>query len=135
MIYGSNEVYTPVEAYSVMPMDTGVISGGFGDDATVTGGARFYWVYYPNNPNGSPSGFTGNGWFTNIEYSPIVVYCAENNKDLDTFFIEFQNDRTNLDDVFRVWNNWASAQFSINGTNYVNKFFWLAGEECAAIIQ
>lgn len=43
MFNGSNEVYSPVSAYSVMPFgDGGIISGGSGDHNIVVQGTRFF---------------------------------------------------------------------------------------------
>ena len=69
---GSNTVeYTPVDAYAVMPMADGIISGGGGDEATVVQSTRFYWVYNPESPE--TSGFTGSGkWFCGVANTPLA---------------------------------------------------------------
>ena len=72
MITGSEEIrYTPVEAYGVSTFAAGIISGGTGGEATVTQGVRFTWVYDPDSPDASPSGFTGQGWFAEDRKSVV----------------------------------------------------------------
>lgn len=124
-ISGENMVvkpYTPVDAYAVMPMAGGIISGGSGGDATVTQGVRFLWVYDPDTPNGSPSGFTGKGWFADTEGSPIWYSIHFHSMTLEGILGEFANGtRTNLNDVFTNWQNYVNA-LGAQGTDVVQNF-------------
>ena len=107
MITGSNEVYTPVDAYRVATYADSVISGGNTGNEVISGSTRFYWVYDPNDPNGkTTSGFTGQGWFENVSYSPIGYYMTVNNyKDINVLINDIFGDSgtKNLNIVFEVW--------------------------------
>lgn len=98
-ISGENMVvkpYTPVDAYAVMPMADGIISGGTGDDNVVVGETRFFWVYDPNNL--SRSGFTGLGWFCGVKNTPLANITEEQ------LLSEFElGVRTDLNDMFSQW--------------------------------
>lgn len=98
MITGSNKVeeYSSVEAYSVAPQDSGIISGGQGDNVTVNDGMVFSWVY---DPNGT-SGFTGVSWFDTVPNSPLA-YAGISAADLNAQFAN--GSRTTLDDIFQSW--------------------------------
>ena len=125
MIYGDNVVYyTPVEAYPVMLMDgeSGIISGGFGDGATVTQGVRFSWIYNPDYPDTTPSGFTGNGWFADYPSTPIWYSITSCQMTLQGILDGFADGtRTNLNDVFINWQNYVDAQGS-QGNDVVKDF-------------
>lgn len=114
-INGENIVvkpYTPVDAYAVMPMAGGIISGGTGGDATLTQGVRFTWVYDPDTPDASPSGFTGQGWFADAEGSPIYYNIQEHGMTLEGILSEFAGDRVDLNDVFQNWQIYVDAEKS-----------------------
>lgn len=124
-ISGENIVmkpYTPVDAYAVMPMADGITSGEVGGGHTVTQGVQFLWVYVPETPNGSPSGFTGKGWFADAEGSPIWYSIEFFGMTLDGILSEFAaGDRKNLNDVFQNWQNYVDAQGS-QGKDVVQLF-------------
>lgn len=125
MISGSEEIqYTPVEAYGVSTLAEGIISGGGGGDATISGGVRFFWVYYPYSPDESPSGFTGGGWYETLDNSPIW-YSAQNGLDLNTILNGFATPggRTDLNDVFRLWKTYVS---NVGNNNEIVKNFQLS---------
>lgn len=129
-ISGENIVmkpYTPVDAYAVMPMAGGIISGGTGGDATLTDGVRFNWVYDPNNPD--KSGFTGQGWFAEIEGSPIYYNIQEHNMTLEGILSEFAGDRVDLNDVFQNWQIYVDAEKS-KGRDVVFEFQQKLGWTC-----
>lgn len=71
MITGSNDVYTPVDAYGVTTFTDGIISGGNTGNESISGSTRFLWVYDPNSPCDPPSGFTSQGWFSGVSDTPI----------------------------------------------------------------
>lgn len=121
MLYGDYVVdYTPVEAYPVMTMDFGIISGGTGDHDVVVQTTRFFWVYDPNNLE--VSGFTGEGWFTDQLNTPL--YGINEAKLLE----EFQNGREDLTDYFETWKDKVSSQPP--GADYVKDFIFLIGSNC-----
>ena len=124
MQYGENIVYyTPVEAYPVMTMDVGIISGGTGDNNVVVQSTRFFWVYDPDNQE--VSGFTGKGWFTDTPNTPLYQV---NEKQL---LSEFQNGtRTNLIDYFIEWQEIVSSQTP--ETDYVRDFVFCVGADCVS---
>lgn len=130
-ISGENIVmkpYTPVDAYAVMPMAGGIISGGTGGDATLTDGVRFNWVYDPNNPD--KSGFTGQGWFAEIEGSPIWYSIKFGGMTLDGILGEFgTGKRVDLNDVFQKWQNYVDAGES-QGKDIVQEFQQKLGWTC-----
>lgn len=113
MITGSNEVYTPVDAYRVATYADSVISGGNTGNEVISGNTRFYWVYDPNDPYGkTTSGFTGQGWFENILYSPIGYYMTVNgDKDIMVLINDIFGDSgtNNLNNVFDVWQNYVKS--------------------------
>ena len=130
MIQGSNDVhYTPVDGYGVATYaDNGIISGGNSGSATIVGSTRFFWVYDPNNTE--TSGFTGNGWFTDIDYSPISVFLKNKSMSLEQFLDQFDqevNPRTNLDDVFTYWQDYVDKN---PYGNYPANFAVLVGANC-----
>lgn len=131
MIYGDNVVYyTPVEAYPVMLMDGGIISGGTGGDATTTQGVRFTWVYDPDTPGGTPSGFTGKGWFAETVGSPIWYSIEFYSMTLQGILDEFSGGtRTNLNDVFTNWQNYVDAG-SFQGNDVVQQFQRAVDYDC-----
>lgn len=97
-ISGENIVmkpYTPVDAYAVMPMEAGLASGGTGDSNLTTSTTRFLWVYVPDHPESS--GFIGAGWFCEVPNTPLGGMKES------TLIEEFENGRTNLDDIFAAW--------------------------------
>lgn len=129
-ISGENIVmkpYTPVDAYAVMPMAGGIISGGTGGDATLTDGVRFNWVYDPNNPD--KSGFTGQGWFADAEGSPIYYNIQEHHMTLEGILSEFAGDRVDLNDVFQNWQIYVDAEKS-KGRDVVFEFQQKLGWTC-----
>lgn len=112
MLSGTEEIwYTPVEAYEVSTFADGIVSGGTGGDATISGGVRFTWVFDPSSPGGNPSGFTGRGWFEETEHSPIwysVNYCGMT---LEKILQDFATgERKNLNDVFANWQTYVNSQ-------------------------
>ena len=131
MLYGDNVVYyTPVEAYPVMTMDVGIISGGTGGDAAVTEGVRFFWVYNPVSTHSAPSGFTGQGWFADVNGSPIWYSTENNNMTLDDILDGFaEGKRTDLYDVFSDWQDYVDAQGS-QGNDVVKQFQKTVGYAC-----
>lgn len=131
-ISGENIVvkpYAPVDAYAVMPMADGIISGGTGGDATLTQGVRFTWVYDPNTPDASPSGFTGQGWFADAEGSPIYYNIQEHGMTLEGILSEFAGDRVDLNDVFQNWQIYVDAEKS-KGRDVVFEFQQRLGWKC-----
>ena len=132
-ISGENIVmkpYTPVDAYAVMPMAGGIISGGTEGDATLTGSVRFSWVYDPNTPDKSPSGFTGQGWFAEIEGSPIWYSIKFGGMTLEGILGEFSaGHRVNLNDVFQKWQNYVDAG-EFQGRDVVFEFQQRLGWKC-----
>lgn len=130
MITGSNDVYTPVDAYGVTTFADGISSGGTGGDATLTQGVRFMWVYDPDNPSGAPSGFTGQGWFEGTNGSPIWYSTNLYNITLADILKGFADgDRTDLNDVFKNWQNYVDAAAS-QGNDIVQNFQQLVGYSC-----
>lgn len=132
-ISGENIVvkpYTPVDAYAVMPMAGGITSGGTGGDATVTQGVRFTWVYDPDTPDASPSGFTGQGWFADKVGSPIwycITFCSMT---LEGILAGFgSGDRVSLNDVFQNWQNYVDAQ-GFQGKDVIQEFQQQLGWIC-----
>ena len=92
--------YTPVQAYSLNSERSGIISGGNGEGAITTEGARFSWVYDPDNPDSS--GFTGRGWF---EDAGPITQAGYN---VQTILEQFANgQRTDLNDVFAAWQRYC----------------------------
>lgn len=124
-ISGENIVvkpYTPVDAYAVMPMADGIISGGTGDDNVVVGQTRFYWVYDPLNLKAS--GFTGKGWFCGVPGTPLEEWTEEK------LFEEFEAGRKDLNDIFAKW------QEFINTTpgNWVAEFMLMIGNSACMYV-
>lgn len=122
-IYGDNDVYanSPVAAYSVGTRDGGIISGGAGGNVTTTQGVNFKWVYNPDTPDDTPSGFTGKGWFADTEGSPIW-YSSKNGTDLETILAGFAaGTRGDLNDVFQNWQSYVDAEGFI-GTDVLKQF-------------
>lgn len=132
-ISGENIVvkpYTPVDAYAVMPMADGITSGGTGGDATLTDGVRFLWVYNPDSPAGSPSGFTGKGWFEDLPGSPIWYSIQFQTATLEDILNGFaEGDRVNLNDVFQNWQSYVDAQSS-QGNDVVQNFQRAVDYDC-----
>lgn len=124
MIYGEDiiEAYSPVQAYSVDPRNSGIISGGQGDSSIVVQGTRFLWVY---NPSGV-SGFTGNGWFSNVTGSPLAVAGMTEEQLMQEFST---GARTSLNDIFKTWQNYVNEQAEL-GNDVVKKFQQLVGYDC-----
>lgn len=131
MIYGTETVtYTPVEGNGVSLFAEGIMSGGTGGDATVTQGVRFLWVYDPDHPTGSPSGFTGQGWFAEVEGSPIWHSTQNYGITLDVILKEFKGGtRINLNDVFTRWQNYVDAAGS-QGNDVLKQFQERVGYDC-----
>lgn len=98
-ISGENIVvkpYTPVDAYAVMPMADGVVSGGIGDGNVIVGETSFFWVYSPE-PS-APNGFTGAGWFCDIPNTPLYGISE------DELRRQFSSgERTDLNKEFEAW--------------------------------
>ena len=97
-ISGENIVvkpYTPVDAYAVMPMGDGFASGETGDGNVVVANTRFFWEYIPGDPENS--GFTGAGWFCGVSNTPLAKVKEED------LIAEFENGRTDLNDIFAAW--------------------------------
>lgn len=132
-ISGENIVvkpYTPVDAYAVMPMDAGVASSDVGGGHTITQGVRFIWAYDPDNPNGPPSGFTGQGWFADADGSPIWYSIKFFNMTLEGILSEFAvGGRANLNDVFQNWQNYVDASGS-QSRDIVKEFQQKLGWDC-----
>ena len=120
---GSNTIeYQPVEAYGVMPMNNDIISGGFGDNVTVTQGVTFIWYYDPNDQTNG-GGFTGKGWFCGEDNTPLA------NKNLEELLTSFRNgSKTNLDDEFEAWQSVVNSQGP--DTDYVKDFMEMVGFNC-----
>lgn len=119
-ISGENIVvkpYTPVDAYAVMPMAGGIISGGTGDENVIVGSStRFYWVYDPE-PS-ARNGFTGAGWFCGVQNTPLAGITEEE------LISEFATGkRTDLNNEFEVWQTVVNAQQ--DGEDYVGDFIYL----------
>lgn len=112
--------YTPVEAYGVSTFANGIISGGYGNESTITQNTRFFWVYNPDSP--ATSGFTGTGkWFCGVEYTPLSSITEEE------LINQFQNEgRTNLNDFFQKWQTVVDAQ-QPGITDYVGDFMEMIG--------
>lgn len=124
---GSNTVeYTPVDAYAVMPMADGIISGGSGGDAIVVQNARFLWSYDPDGAQ--DDGFINQGWFFNVSYSPLVVYGIDSREKLDTYFES--NGDLNL--VFQKWQEFVQENAD---KSYVTTFAFddVGGHGCVNI--
>lgn len=119
-ISGENIVvkpYTPVDAYAVMPMAGGIISGGTGDENVIVGSStRFYWVYNPDPM--APNGFTGAGWFCDIQNTPLYgIPEAELRRQFAT------GERTDLNKEFETWQILVNNQ--PDGADYVGDFIYL----------
>lgn len=115
--------YIPVEAYGVSTFDARIISGGNGEGNIVTQGCRFFWYYDPNDLNEMRGGFTGNGWFTEMEHTPLF------NVNLEMLFEGFENQTiVNLNSYFEAW------QVEVNNqgkdTDYVKDFQLAVGGNC-----
>lgn len=112
-ISGENIVvkpYTPVDAYAVMPMADGITSGGNGDGNVIVGRTRFYWVYNPDPM--APNGFTGAGWFCDIQNTPLYgIPEAELRRQFAT------GERTDLNKEFEAWQILVNNQ--PDGADYV----------------
>lgn len=122
--------YTPVQARGISTFAGGIASGGTGGDATITQGVRFTWVYDPGNPDDTPSGFTGQGWFAGTEGSPIWYSSEFYNMTLKGILDGFYaGTRTNLNDVFTNWQNYVDAEGSI-GNDVVQQFQRAVGYDC-----
>ncbi len=123
MIYGESQIeaYSPVEAYSLDPANSGIISGGQGDSSIVVRGTRFLWVY---NPSGE-SGFTGNGWFANVEGTPLKV-AGMTEEMLEQ---EFSTGRTNLNDIFSTWQTYVNQEADLEN-DVVKTFQQMVGYNC-----
>ena len=120
MIFGSNDVYEPVAAYDVGQYTrNGIISGGNGGNVTTTQGVTFTWVYDPNTPNAS--GFTGSGWHQDTEGSPIWYYETVVSPGTDIVQQIVEGQRSNLDDVFRSWQDYVNVQ-SFQGNDVLKQF-------------
>lgn len=122
MFNGSNEVYSPVSAYSVMPFgDGGIISGGSGDHNIIVEGTRFFWVYDPDRPE--TSGFTGKGnWYCEVPNTPLEDVTPEQlQEQLQTV--------GNLDIYFEAWQKKVSAQ-TPGTTDYVKAFMQMVTFDC-----
>ncbi len=131
-IYGDNDVYanSPVAAYSVGTRDGGIISGGTGGNVTTTQGVNFKWVYDPSNSSGTPSGFTGQGWFENTLDSPIhysIQCCGMTLKGILDGFAD--GTRGNLNDVFNNWQYYVNVQGDL-GHDVVQDFQLEVGPGC-----
>lgn len=115
MIQGSEVIYyTPVEAYGVTTFADGIISGGGGNDTTISQSVRFFWVYDPSRPNTSPSGFTGMGWFENTQDTPIWL-SEKNGILLEDILDQFsQGIKTNLNQEFQSWNSYVIENSSLS---------------------
>lgn len=112
-ISGENIVvkpYTPVDAYAVTPMADGIISGGNGGGNVIVGRTRFYWVYNPDPM--APNGFTGAGWFCDIQNTPLYgIPEAELRRQFAT------GERTDLNKEFETWQILVNNQ--PDGADYV----------------
>lgn len=112
-ISGENIVmkpYTPVDAYAVMPMADGIVSGGAGDGNVSVGKTRFFWVYDPDNPG--RNGFTGAGWFCEIANTPLERISGTE------LLRQFSaGERTDLNKEFEAWQIVVSNQ--PDGSDYV----------------
>lgn len=122
MFNGSNEVYSPVSAYSVMPFgDGGIISGGSGDHNIVVQGTRFFWVYDPNSPE--TSGFTGGGkWYCGVANTPLEDATED-------VVLEQIRNGGNLNTYFEAWQQRVSDQVP-GTTDYVKAFMDMVGFDC-----
>ncbi len=109
--YVSNPGYEPVQARTISTYNSSIPSG----HVAVQG-----WYYYHND-----GGFTGNGWFTNVESGPTYRYLMEVLKpttgDLEaamrSHYIE-QNG--NLTAMFNWWQNHFTNQGALDFQNEVN---------------
>lgn len=113
MMEGSNIAYTAVEAYSLDPRNSRIISGGNQGSEVITGDIRFLWSFDPETGEG---GFTGVSWFSGEANSPLAV-AGISEEVIERGLTD--GTRTNLNDVFTSW------QSFINGhpdTDYVNMF-------------
>lgn len=131
-IYGDNDVYanSPVAAYSVGTRDGEIISGGIGGEATATRGVNFKWVYDPDTPGATPSGFTGKGWFAEMGGSPIYYSIQVYGMTLQGILDEFAGGtRTDLNDVFKNWQSYVDAQGS-QGNDVLQQFQQTVGYDC-----
>lgn len=108
MIYGENRVdepYSSVQAYSIAPQNSKIISGGDDGDVQVNQGYTFSWVY---NPNGV-SGFTGVSWFDDVDGSPLN-YSGITAEEINS---QFENsNRQDLNDIFRTWQDYLALNDS-----------------------
>lgn len=122
MMNGSNYVeYTPVQAYGIMPMANGIISGGTGDEVTVTDGVTFYWVYDPDNAG--VSGFSGSGnWFCEVPNTPLA------NTTYDALMQKFASGIDNLNSEFAAWQEVIQNQ--TGDTDYLHDFMKMVGFDC-----
>lgn len=123
-ISGENIVvkpYTPVDAYAVMPMAGGIISGGSGDDNVTVSHTRFFWVYDPDNPGGS--GFTGVGWFCGVYGTPLQGYETEKE-----FLAVFGTEKTDLNDEFAAWQEFINNNPTENWVQNFMQMIVAAGD-------
>lgn len=113
MMEGSNIAYTAVEAYSLDPSNSRIISGGNQGTEVISGNIRFLWSFNPETREG---GFTGVSWFASKQNTPLYV-AGMSEKQIEDGLID--GSRTNLNDVFDEW------QTFINGnptTDFVHGF-------------
>ena len=124
MLSGNNTVYyEKVEAYSVNTRSSRLISGGFGDEVTVTQGTTFLWVY---DPNGT-SGFSGKGWHTESLNTPL------HGVNEDILMEDFKNgDRKDLNEYFQKWQEIVEKQ--PEGSDIVREFVFLVGIDCVSFV-
>lgn len=124
MTTGYNTVYyESVAAYSVNARSSRIISGGFGDEVIVTEGTTFQWVY---DPNGN-SGFSGNGWFTDVPDTPL--YGADEEK-LEAGFED--GTITDLNQYFQTWQTTIANQ--PEGSDIVGDFVFKVGRGCVSFV-
>lgn len=110
---GSNIAYTAVEAYSLDPSNSRIISGGNQGSEVITGDIRFLWSFDPETGDG---GFTGVSWFSNIPNSPLAI-AGKTEQQIES---ELTNGtRTDLNDVFSAWQSFINSNPE---TDYVNNF-------------
>ena len=124
MTTGYNTVYyESVAAYSVNARSSRIISGGFGDEVTVTEGTTFQWVYDPNGD----SGFTGKGWFTDEPNTPLHGVVEQELED------GFANGT--IKDLNSYFQNWQSVvEGQPDGSDYVRDFVFMVGENCVSFV-
>lgn len=137
MITGSNNIYTPVDAYGVETYADGMISGGSGDNIIPSNGVRFLWIYNPDNPYTYPSGFSGNGWFENVSWGPIGYFLDHNPLDFEQFIQSFSTSRTNLNDVFSTWQAYVTEQSKYNNDvaqKFIEKIGGFNAKNCWSLI-